>query len=1215
MSWKTLLADLGFATPSDRAAVIDTLHGVIIVRRFLQLGEYPQYHIFDDCIGKAAAVVTDKLVKLDSNEAMLAASEPVVQPIRRTPGVSTRPPSSDPPRSGLVPVQALQRHAQPLQQAAVRVQPNVGSQALVAAARVNSTAVVPAPREGSPTPVAKRNTATSLPTAAISKIPLQHPTTSVTVGKRSAKAPVLMEHAVAALAGRDTIVGNTMVGDAVGDLLQKCGFTDRVTRRAALRALIDAGHICEIGRTSAGQQLYKVTVSPHPAVAAHSYRVPLPVSGKLDAAEASVAPSSTRTIVDVLREVALVDGRIPGTTLGAALKAHGLATTTERREATERLQQEGLLARVANDKHGLPVFQLALVPPEAPTSESLSGERPIVGKARGQPDIDAERKPRQQHQTATVQQPGAFRCTGCTSTFIDADALADHMEHANHGTWFQCLHPGCDWSYVTQRLLSKHHTKQHGDQQSSQPSSTATRAPAARSVGSHHITDRDNVSDRGTTVVTTQPLQIIEQEAVQQLRAYTGKRLQPFQLAAILAAAGAATPKLRAIATHRLIKRGVVQETVDGDRKSYVVAETAEQTAAAVLPAKIVDALRSVTVDETITSAGLGQVLRSCGFTAATQRRHETERLLREGLLARLANDEHGHRVFRFAASDGANKKKLPPVANMADKCSTTGVVKAAGTTANDARDRVADPTTRSSDPVPSVAVASAHDVSPTPTGRCAGHLNVAEASVASSTRTIVDVLREVALVDGRIPGTALGAALKGHGLATTRERREITERLLREGLLARVANDKHGLPVFQLAQVLAASHETKSTSPSTSVIVTALMSCIRGTSVILERDLDALLQRHGAATAQQRDAVLQRLVDEGAMTPWAEMNDDGETERRVLLDQEIPLDEGPVTASASRITAFLQAYMNTARPEAPTNRSAPSLSTPARLDGFQQQKANQSGSSQAAEPPVASSVGLFGAPARTLAFVEDSSFRNVPIHSHFPASAAEQSSLAPQSVNAMQSVLAGLTNYARAGYIRGTDLDTCQINAGVYNVVYRRAMTQVLIREGYLANPVADERKLPTYRLLAGPTTDANEVARRVSDVFCAQHMPLLGEDLLERLLSEAGAVKHDVREAAKGLLIELGVIRWVPTSAGQYRMTDRSGLSSQSGQRGAEHGEIATALANNVLPVALPHVVPTDPTSNVPVLGQLIPPQFPRVTTRHTAAISGSGWLCGFR
>jgi hypothetical protein len=124
---ETLLADLGFATPSDRAAVIDTLHGVIIVRRFLQLGEYPQYHIFDDCIGKAAAVVTDKLVKLDSNEAMLAASEPVVQPIRRTPGVSTRPPSSDPPRSGLVPVQALQRHAQPLQQAAVRVQPNVGS--------------------------------------------------------------------------------------------------------------------------------------------------------------------------------------------------------------------------------------------------------------------------------------------------------------------------------------------------------------------------------------------------------------------------------------------------------------------------------------------------------------------------------------------------------------------------------------------------------------------------------------------------------------------------------------------------------------------------------------------------------------------------------------------------------------------------------------------------------------------------------------------------------------------------------------------------------------------------------------------------------------------------------------------------------------------------------------------------------------------------------
>jgi hypothetical protein len=166
-------------------------------------------------------------------------------------------------------------------------------------------------------------------------------------------------------------VGNTMWATiAVGDLL-KCGFTDRVTRRAALRALIDAGHISEIGRNSAGQQLYKVTVSPHPA--AHSYRVPLPVSGKLDSAEASVAPSSTRTIVDVLREVALVDGRIPGTTLGAALKGHGLATTRERREATERLQQEGLLARVANDKHGLPVFQLALVPAQAPTSEFCQG--------------------------------------------------------------------------------------------------------------------------------------------------------------------------------------------------------------------------------------------------------------------------------------------------------------------------------------------------------------------------------------------------------------------------------------------------------------------------------------------------------------------------------------------------------------------------------------------------------------------------------------------------------------------------------------------------------------------------------------------------------------------------------------------------------------------------------------------------------------------------
>jgi hypothetical protein len=235
---------------------------------------------------------------------------------------------------------------------------------------------------------------------------------------------------------------------------------------------------------------------------------------------------------------------------------------------------------VANDKHGLPVFQLALV--QASTSEALPGERPIVENARGQKDIDAEQKPTwQQHQTATVQHPGTFRCTGCAATFIDADAFADHMEHANHGTWFQCLHPGCDWSYVTQRLLSKHRAKRHGDQHASQPVSAATRAPAARPVDSHRITDRDNVSDRGA-VVNTQPLPVIEQEAVQQLRAHAGKRLQKFQLAAILVAAGATTPALRGIATHRLIKRGVLQETVDGDRKSYGVVGAAAQTAAAV---------------------------------------------------------------------------------------------------------------------------------------------------------------------------------------------------------------------------------------------------------------------------------------------------------------------------------------------------------------------------------------------------------------------------------------------------------------------------------------------------------------------------------------------------------------------------------------------------------------------------------------------------------
>jgi hypothetical protein len=110
------------------------------------------------------------------------------------------------------------------------------------------------------------------------------------------------------------------------------------------------------------------------------------------------------------------------------------------------------------------------------------------------------------------------------------------------------------------------------------------------------VTYRVNVSGRGATVVNTQPLQVIEQEAVQQLRAHAGKRLQTFQLAAILVAAGATTPELRGIATHRLIKRGVVQETVDGDRKSYVVVGAAAQPAATVRVAPSVSEIGVLTM-------------------------------------------------------------------------------------------------------------------------------------------------------------------------------------------------------------------------------------------------------------------------------------------------------------------------------------------------------------------------------------------------------------------------------------------------------------------------------------------------------------------------------------------------------------------------------------------------------------------------------------------
>jgi hypothetical protein len=105
-----------------------------------------------------------------------------------------------------------------------------------------------------------------------------------------------------------------------------------------------------------------------------------------------------------------------------------------------------------------------------------------------------------------------------------------------------------------------------------------------------------------------------------------------------------------------------------------------------------------------------------------------------------------------------------------------------------------------------------------------------------------------------------------------------------------------------QLAQ---ASRETQSTSTPTSVVVTALTSCLRGMATILERDLDALLQRHGAASTQQRVEVLQQLVVDSVVTPWAELNDDGEAERKVLDFQELPFEENLIAADEYRHAAL----------------------------------------------------------------------------------------------------------------------------------------------------------------------------------------------------------------------------------------------------------------------------------------------------------------------
>jgi hypothetical protein len=131
---------------------------------------------------------------------------------------------------------------------------------------------------------------TTVPTPAIIDLPRSS----------APRAAAVVSLAVKVLAGRKTIEGDTLA-----NLLCELGATDPLVRRDALRALRDAGHITQTGCNAFGQQIYQVC-------------------DKRDGAEASVAPSSTRTMVDVLREVALVDGRIPGTTLGDALKGHGL---------------------------------------------------------------------------------------------------------------------------------------------------------------------------------------------------------------------------------------------------------------------------------------------------------------------------------------------------------------------------------------------------------------------------------------------------------------------------------------------------------------------------------------------------------------------------------------------------------------------------------------------------------------------------------------------------------------------------------------------------------------------------------------------------------------------------------------------------------------------------------------------------------------------------
>jgi HrpA-like RNA helicase len=54
------------------------------------------------------------------------------------------------------------------------------------------------------------------------------------------------------------------------------------------------------------------------------------------------------------------------------------------------------------------------------------------------------------------------------------------MEHANHGTWFDCHYPKCGWTFVTQHLLSEHNMKLHGGQQSPSPQPQQAQPAAAQ---------------------------------------------------------------------------------------------------------------------------------------------------------------------------------------------------------------------------------------------------------------------------------------------------------------------------------------------------------------------------------------------------------------------------------------------------------------------------------------------------------------------------------------------------------------------------------------------------------------------------------------------------------------------------------------------------------------------------------------------------------------